>query len=196
MNIAIFASGSGTNAEAIIAATKTGRLNARVVLVVCDNPKAKVIERAKAHNIDVMAFNPRDYENKASFEREIVGELKKYKISLVVLAGYMRLVGQTLLDSYEGRIINIHPSLLPSFPGLDGIAQAFRAKVKITGVTIHYVDAGMDTGPIIDQDAVRIEPTDTLETLRSKVQAVEHELYPRTLQIIVENMGKGMDTNE
>ncbi len=97
----------------------------------------------------------------------------------------MRLIGKTLLEAYEGRIVNIHPSLLPSFPGLDAIGQAFNAKVKMTGVTIHYVDAGMDTGPIIAQEAVRIESTDTIETLQAKVQAVEHQLYPRTLQSII-----------
>lgn len=188
MRIAVFASGSGTNAEAIIAATKEGRVAAEVVLVVSDKPQAKVIERAKNHGIAVMDFDPKAYPDKAAFEREIVKELTKRRIEFVALAGYMRLIGTTLLEAYEGRIVNIHPSLLPSFPGLDAIGQAFAAKVKVTGVTIHYVDAGMDTGPIIAQEAVTIEEDDTIETLRQKVQKVEHSLYPRTLQRIVEEL--------
>lgn len=185
MKIAIFASGNGTNTEAIIEATKTGQLDAEVVLVISDNPKAKVIERATRHHISVMSFDPKAYKNKALYEKEIVEELRRNEVSLVVLAGYMRLIGHTLLGAYEGKMVNIHPSLLPSFPGLDAIGQAFAAKVKITGVTIHYVDAGIDTGPIVAQEAIRIEPTDTVDTLREKVQAVEHQLYPRTLQAII-----------
>lgn len=193
MRIAVFASGSGSNAEAIIQATKKGTLNAEVALVVTDKPNAKVVERAKFHGIDVFAFSPKDYDGKEAFEREIVTALKEYHISFLVLAGYMRLVGQTLLEAYEGRMVNIHPSLLPSFPGLDAIGQAFAAKVKITGVTIHYVDAGMDTGPIIAQEAVRIDDGDTIDTLRKKVQAVEHKLYPETLNKIFKELGERVE---
>ncbi|MFA9457747.1 phosphoribosylglycinamide formyltransferase [Halalkalibacter sp. AB-rgal2] len=184
MRIAVFASGSGSNAEAIIQATKKGTLDAEVALIVTDKPGAKVVERAQSYGIDVFAFTPKDYNGKAAFEQEIVSKLKEYDISFLVLAGYMRLVGETLLEGYEGRMVNIHPSLLPSFPGLDAIGQAFDAKVKITGVTIHYVDSGMDSGPIIAQESVRIEEMDTIETLRQKVQAIEHTLYPETLQKI------------
>ncbi|WP_062052266.1 phosphoribosylglycinamide formyltransferase [Bacillus sp. JCM 19034] len=190
MRIAVFASGSGSNAEAIIQATKKGMLDAEVALVVTDKPSAKVVERAKSYGIDVFAFSPKDFDGKEAFEREIVATLKEFQISFLVLAGYMRLVGKTLLEAYEGRMVNIHPSLLPSFPGLDAIGQAFAAKVKITGVTIHYVDAGMDTGPIIAQEAVRIDDNDTIDTLREKVQAIEHKLYPETLQTIFMEKGK------
>ncbi|WP_332691870.1 phosphoribosylglycinamide formyltransferase [Halalkalibacter lacteus] len=185
MKIAIFASGSGTNAEAIIRAAKTGLLDAEVDLIVTDNRRAKVIERANKHGIPVFSFDPKSYKKKAEFEQEIVDELKKRDITFVVLAGYMRLIGSTLLNAYEGRIVNIHPSLLPSFPGLDAIGQAFLAQVKVTGVTIHYVDAGMDTGQIIAQEAVRVEADDTVGSLQEKVQAVEHKLYPKTLQTII-----------
>ncbi len=191
MNIAIFASGSGTNAEAIIQAVKGGRLDAEIAVIVSDNPSAKVIERAHNHNIPVLALSPRTFENKAAFEQKVLDELMEKNVEFIVLAGYMRLIGTTLLNAYEGRMVNIHPSLLPSFPGLDAIGQAFQAHVKITGVTIHFVDAGMDTGLIIAQEAVRIEETDTLDSLQEKVHAVEHELYPRTLQIIFENIKKG-----
>lgn len=188
MRIAIFASGSGTNAEAIIKASKTKLLDAEVAVVVTDKPKAKVIERAKSYNIPVVAIDPKAYETKAVYEQEIVKVLHKKEVSLVVLAGYMRLIGSTLLNAYEGRMVNIHPSLLPSFPGLDAIGQAFQAKVKITGVTIHFVDEGMDTGSIIAQEPVRIEPEDTVDSLQEKVQIVEHTLYPETLQTIIHQM--------
>ncbi|MFC0469257.1 phosphoribosylglycinamide formyltransferase [Halalkalibacter kiskunsagensis] len=195
MKIAVFASGSGTNAEAIIQASKKQLLHAEVALIVTDNPKAKVVARAKQHGIPMFTFDPKSYETKADFEQEIVTELNSQGVSFVVLAGYMRLIGATLLQAYEGRIVNIHPSLLPSFPGLDAIGQAFKAKVKITGVTIHYVDAGMDTGQIIAQEAVRVEADDTVDSLQQKVQAVEHKLYPETLQAIItehcmERLGK------
>ncbi|KHF38115.1 phosphoribosylglycinamide formyltransferase [Halalkalibacter okhensis] len=186
MKIAIFASGSGTNAEAIIRAVLDGLLDAEVALIVTDKPQAKVIERANRYNIPCFIVDPKTYETKAAFEQDIIRELDKREVSFVVLAGYMRLIGPTLLNAYKGRMVNIHPSLLPSFPGLDAIGQAFDAKVKVTGVTIHYVDAGMDTGKIIAQEAVRIEQDDTVDSLQKKVQAVEHELYPKTIQTIID----------
>lgn len=196
MKIAIFASGSGTNAEAIIQAVKRGQLQAEIALIVSDNPAAKVIERAKSHGVPVVSYSPKTFENKAAYEQKVVEALKERDISFIVLAGYMRLIGPTLLGEYEGKMVNIHPSLLPSFPGLDAIDQAFQAKVRVTGVTIHYVDAGMDTGPIIDQEPVRIDPTDSIDSLREKVQAVEHELYPRTLQMIFGKEAKGLENRE
>ncbi|MCL7747629.1 phosphoribosylglycinamide formyltransferase [Halalkalibacter alkaliphilus] len=186
MKIAIFASGSGTNAEAIIHAARDGLLDVEVALIVTDKPNAKVIERANLFNIPCFIADPKTYETKADFEQDVIRELGKCGVSFVVLAGYMRLIGPTLLNAYEGRMVNIHPSLLPSFPGLDAIGQAFKAKVKITGVTIHYVDAGMDTGEIIAQEPVRIEEDDTVDSLQKKVQAVEHELYPKTIQTIID----------
>lgn len=196
MKIAIFASGAGTNAEAIIQATEQGRLDATVSLIVTDRPNAKVVERAEKYGIDVFAFNPKEYKTKAEFEKEIVDILQENKISFVVLAGYMRLIGSTLLEAYEGRMINIHPSLLPSFPGLDAIGQAFAANVKVTGVTIHLVDSGMDTGPIIAQEPVRIEKNDTIETLRQKMQALEHRVYPETLQALFIEQRERLDRDE
>ncbi|WP_035666083.1 phosphoribosylglycinamide formyltransferase [Halalkalibacter akibai] len=190
MRIAIFASGSGTNAEAIMNAAKTENLKAEVALIVTDKPKAKVVERASRHNVPILICDPKQFETKAAYEQEIVNELQKNEISFIALAGYMRLIGPTLLNAFRGRIVNIHPSLLPSFPGLDAIGQAFQAKVKITGVTIHYVDEGMDTGLIITQEAVRIEVEDTVDTLQKKIQKVEHQLYPSTLQTIIEEIGR------
>ncbi|GAE27550.1 phosphoribosylglycinamide formyltransferase [Halalkalibacter wakoensis JCM 9140] len=184
--LAIFASGSGTNAEAIVRATQQGDLDAEVAVIITDKPKAKVIDRATMYHIPYVIADPKQFESKADFEKHLILELRKKDVELVVLAGYMRLVGTTLLSAYEGRIVNIHPSLLPSFPGLDAIGQAFNAKVKITGVTIHYVDAGMDTGEIITQEPVRIEENDTVDSLQKKIQNVEHKLYPKTIQMIID----------
>ena len=175
--IAIFASGSGSNFEAIVQAVQSGRLNGvEVALLVCDKPGARVVERADRLGVETFVFSPREYADKAAFEAEIVAELKKRDVALIVLAGYMRLVGETLLQAYGGRIINLHPSLLPSFPGKDAVGQAIAHGVKITGVTVHFVDAGLDTGPIIAQTPVAVEQTDTAETLAARIHQVEHQL--------------------
>ncbi|OIJ18645.1 phosphoribosylglycinamide formyltransferase [Anaerobacillus alkalidiazotrophicus] len=183
--IAVFASGSGTNFQAIIDATLSGHLKAEIALLVCDKPNALAIERAEKNNIEVFQFIPKNYENKEAFENEILNKLQALNVEWIALAGYMRLIGQTLLKAYEGRMINIHPSLLPSFPGKDAIGQAYDAKVKVTGVTIHFVDEGMDTGPIIAQAPVFIEENDSIEEVRSKIQTVEHKLYPEVLESVL-----------
>ncbi|GLH65477.1 phosphoribosylglycinamide formyltransferase [Parageobacillus sp. G301] len=189
-NIAIFASGSGTNFQAIVDAVKNGIVPARVALLVCDKPGAKVIERAERERIPTFVFSPKDYDSKAEFEQAILAELRKHEIEFIALAGYMRLIGPTLLDAYEGKIVNIHPSLLPAFPGKDAIGQAYRAGVKITGVTIHYVDEGMDTGPIIAQRAIAIHEGESLAQLEERIHEVEHELYPAVLKTLLEHDGK------
>ena len=129
-------------------------MGAEISLLVCDKPEARAVGRANYHHIPCFAFSAKAYESKEAFEKEILKKLEEYEIDYVILAGYMRLIGPTLLEAYGGKIINIHPSLLPSFPGKDAVGQALEAGVKVTGVTIHYVDAGMDTGPIIAQEAV------------------------------------------
>jgi phosphoribosylglycinamide formyltransferase 1 len=182
--VAVFASGSGTNFQAIVDATKVATLECELVLLVCDKPGAKVIERAKNEGIQTFVFSPKDYENKSRFEADIVEQLQRKQVDFIVLAGYMRLIGDTLLHSFRNKIVNIHPSLLPAFPGKDAIGQAYRAGVTTTGITIHYVDEGMDTGPIIAQRELPIEPTDTLEMIEEKVHHIEHEFYPRTLQAL------------
>lgn len=188
MKLAIFASGSGTNFQAIVDAVKRGELAAEVALLVCDRPEAKVVERAKKEGIPTFVFRPKEYATKADFEQDILAQLTKHGIAFIALAGYMRLIGPTLLSAYEGRIVNIHPSLLPAFPGKDAIGQAYRYGVKITGVTVHYVDEGMDTGPIIAQRAVPIEEGESLEQLERKIHAIEHELYPEVLKTLLERV--------
>lgn len=179
--IAVFASGSGSNFQAIVDAVQARKLDVSIELLVCDKPNAKVVERAAAAGIETFAFRPKEYASRADYEGEIVSRLQQKQIDLVVLAGYMRIVGETLLKPYEGRIVNIHPSLLPSFPGLDAIGQALAHGVKVTGVTVHFVDGGMDTGPIIAQRAVSIEEGESADSLAGKIHPVEHELYPAVI---------------
>ncbi|MFJ8529352.1 phosphoribosylglycinamide formyltransferase [Bacillus sp. NPDC094106] len=186
--LAVFASGSGSNFQALIDAVEEKRLQADISLLVCDQPEARVMERAHCHGVPCFAFSAREYKSKEIFENEILKKLREYEIDCVILAGYMRLIGPTLLEAYGGKIINIHPSLLPSFPGKDAVGQALEAGVKVTGVTIHYVDAGMDTGPIIAQEAVTVSETDTRESLQKKIQHVEHRLYVDTVNKIVQSM--------
>jgi formyltetrahydrofolate-dependent phosphoribosylglycinamide formyltransferase len=185
MKIAIFASGSGSNFQAIIESVEDGRLAADVSLLVCDQPGAYVRQRAERHGIPAFTFSTKNYASKEEYEIAILQELRSHEIEFVVLAGYMRLIGSTLLNEFEGRIINIHPSLLPAFPGKDAIGQALAAGVAVTGVTVHYVDAGMDTGPIIEQQEVLIADGETRESLQEKIQKVEHLLYPSVLQSLV-----------
>ncbi|WP_430483375.1 phosphoribosylglycinamide formyltransferase [Rossellomorea marisflavi] len=180
--IAVFASGSGSNFQSIVDEIDSGMLQADVRLLVCDRPGARVTERAEAAGIPVFSFRAKEYESKEAFEGEIVRELRASGVEFIVLAGYMRLIGPTLLEAFDGKIVNIHPSILPAFPGKDAIGQAFDGGVKVTGVTIHYVDAGMDTGEIIAQEAVTVEEDETRESLQRKIQAVEHRLYPATLR--------------
>nr|WP_295975142.1 phosphoribosylglycinamide formyltransferase [uncultured Bacillus sp.] len=180
--IAVFASGSGTNFQAMIDAIQAGALEASIQLLVCDHKDAYCVKRAEAANIPFFTFTAKEYENKAAYEKAILEKLQGHGVEFIVLAGYMRLIGQTLLTAYQGRIVNIHPSLLPSFPGKDAIGQALTAGANETGVTIHFVDEGMDTGPIIDQRSVAIEENESLDSLAQKIHAVEHKLYPAVLQ--------------
>jgi len=183
MNIAIFASGTGSNFHAIV---QDQDLRKNVKLLVCDQPGAKVIETAKEYNVPSFVFSSKDFIDKAAYEQRISEELRQKDINFIVLAGYMRIVGETLLATYEGKMINIHPSYLPDFPGKDAVGQAIRAKVKRTGVTIHYVDAGIDTGSIITQEKVAIDEGDTLQSLTEKIQRVEHRLYPKVIKQFLE----------
>lgn len=181
-NIAVFASGSGSNFQAILDAVNEGSLQANVKLLVCDRPGAYVIERAEQNSIPYFVFSAKDFPNKEAFELRILQELKNEDIEYLVLAGYMRLVGPTLLAEYTGHIVNIHPSLLPSFPGKDAIGQALEAQANKSGVTIHFVDEGMDTGPIIAQQTIEIDYNETRKSLQDKIQNIEHQLYPVILQ--------------
>jgi len=180
-NLAIFASGTGTNFTAIAAACVRKELDARVALLVCDKPGAPVLQRAREFGVETFVFNPKEYADKAAYEAEIVRLLDSKGIDLVCLAGYMRLVGETLLGAYEGRIINTHPSLLPSFKGAHAIEEAVAYGVKVHGFTIHWVSAELDGGKIIAQRAFPYEGSDP-EEVRRIGQPIEHELYVQTIK--------------
>lgn len=178
--IAVFASGSGSNFVAIAEACDNGELNAEVALLITDKPEAYVVERAQKLNIPIAAFSPKAYGTKEAYEQAILERLKASDVEWLVLAGYMRLVGDTLLQAYPSQIVNIHPSLLPSFPGKAAIEQAVEHGVKVTGVTVHLVDEGMDTGPILAQEAVRVIDGNVEKTAEA-IHAVEHILFKETL---------------
>lgn len=179
--IAVFASGQGSNFQTMVDASNAGSLGAEVVLLVCDKPQAPVVQRAKQAGVECFVFNPKEYASREEYEALIKAELERRNIDLIVLAGYMRLLTSVLVEPYSGRMINIHPSLLPAFPGKDAIGQAWNYGVKLTGITVHLVDGGMDTGAVIAQTAVEITQEDTIESLEGKIHAAEKELYPQVV---------------
>ncbi|CAI6085387.1 Phosphoribosylglycinamide formyltransferase [Paenibacillus sp. JJ-100] len=180
-HIAVFASGEGSNFQSLVDAARNGALDASVELLVCDKPAARVVQRAQEAGIDCHLFTPKSYASREAYEAEIIEVLESKQIDLVVLAGYMRLLTSVMVDRYAGRLINIHPSLLPAFAGKDAIGQALDYGVKVTGVTVHFVDGGMDTGPIIAQHPVPVMPGDTVETISKAIHAAEQQLYPEVV---------------
>ncbi|MBQ5752610.1 MAG: phosphoribosylglycinamide formyltransferase [Alistipes sp.] len=179
--IAVFASGEGSNFEAIATACACGDIPAELVLMVCDKPGAGVIARAERFGVPSLVFSAKDYASKAEYEQRIVALLDEAKVDLVCLAGYMRIVGDTLLGAYGGRIINIHPSLLPAFRGARAVEQAIEYGVKVFGITIHWVDASLDGGRIIAQRAFEYDGNDAEEVHRIG-QRIEHKLYVETIK--------------
>ncbi|MBO7747942.1 phosphoribosylglycinamide formyltransferase [Paenibacillus sp. MWE-103] len=186
MRVAVFASGSGSNFQALAEAAQDGTFPADIALLVCDKPAAQVVRRAETLGVPTYLFDPKAYASREACEEEMVGLLRREGIELIVLAGYMRLITDVLLKPYDGRMVNVHPSLLPAFPGVRAIRQALDYGVKLTGVTVHFVDGGMDTGPIIMQRAVEVADDDTEETLAARIHAVEHELLPLAVRRIAE----------
>ena len=183
--LAIFVSGAGTNMQHLINECHNGRIPAQVGVVICDNPEAKAIARARNYGVNVIVIDRKQFQDKALFETELARAVDYAKADYLVLAGFMRILSVDFVRKYKGKIINIHPSLLPAFPGAHGIRDAFEAKVPETGVTVHWVDEGVDTGPAILQKKVAVSPEDTLETLEEKVHAVEYEIFPEALRKIL-----------
>ncbi|MBR4850688.1 MAG: phosphoribosylglycinamide formyltransferase [Tidjanibacter sp.] len=184
-SLAVFVSGNGSNFEAIAEGCRSGAIaNCEVVLCVCDKPGAKVLERAKRLGVKTFVFSPKDYASKADYEREIADVMDSLGVDLVCLAGYMRIVGEELLGRYEGKIVNIHPSLLPAFPGANAIREAFEYGVKVYGVTIHEVNATLDGGRILSQVAVPYEGDD-FDELVAEIHKAEHKLYVETISKIL-----------
>ena len=183
--IAIFASGNGSNFQAIIDEIEKGNLTAKIVALVTDKPDCFAVKRAQKHNIPIFSVTSKNYISKEEYEKEIASFLIEKNVSLIVLAGYMRLIGDVLLKTFPNRIINIHPALLPAFPGKNGIQQAYQYGVKIFGVTVHYVDAGIDTGQIIAQECFKVEGKETLAEIEQKIHNIEYQLYSKIIREIL-----------
>lgn len=186
MNIAVFASGRGSNFEALIRAAKRKAFRANIALLVCDNPDAGALVKAARAKISVALVRREDCSGKKEFEDKIIRHLQAHKIDLIVMAGFMRILSTEFVRRYKNRIINIHPALLPAFKGAHGIEDAFKYGVKVTGVTVHFVDEKMDHGPIILQKEVTVGERDTLASLEEKMHKVEHTLYPEAVKLFVE----------
>jgi phosphoribosylglycinamide formyltransferase-1 len=183
--IAVFASGNGSNFQTIAEKVQSGAIPAELVLLFSDHREAYVLQRAGALGVPSAAIELRECTNKVDYEETVLAILREYKVDYIVLAGYMKIVGATLLDAFPNKIVNIHPALLPSFPGAHGIEDAWKAGVAVTGVTVHFIDSGVDTGPIIAQEEVVRTKEDTIDSLEEKIHAVEHILYPRVLAEIL-----------
>lgn len=183
---AILASGSGTNLQALLDAAKQANFPGEVAVVLSDRPKAYALERAHAAGVSVEVVTRKAFPERTAWDQEAVRRLQAHGVQWVCLAGFMRIVSPTMLDAFPNRIVNIHPSLLPSFPGLHAQRQAFEAGVCMSGCTVHLVDAGVDTGPIIAQGVVPVLEDDTSDTLQQRILAMEHQVYPAVLRWIAE----------
>ncbi|MDP2928859.1 MAG: phosphoribosylglycinamide formyltransferase [Candidatus Omnitrophota bacterium] len=186
MNIAVLCSGNGTNLQAIIDNVKTGYIPARIALVISDKKEAFALKRAKKAGIETIALDKKDYKTREDFDKDVIKHLEKRDVGLVILAGFMRLLSPRFVKEYKNKIINIHPALLPSFKGTHGIKNALDSGVKVTGVTVHFVDEDLDSGPIILQKCVEVREDDTEETLLERIHKEEHKIYPEAIKLFVE----------
>jgi phosphoribosylglycinamide formyltransferase-1 len=186
LKIAALASGTGSNVKAILDNIEAGRLDARVVALLSDNPSAKVLHIAQARGVPVWAKDFKDYPDRESFDRAMLEVIQAHGADTIVLAGYMRLLSPLFVRTYPWRILNIHPALLPSFAGLHGPRDALEYGVKVTGVSVHFVEEGMDTGPLIIQAAVPVRAIDSVDSLHARIQLMEHRIYPQALQWLAE----------
>jgi phosphoribosylglycinamide formyltransferase 1 len=183
--LGLLISGRGTNLQSIIDAIRERRLDATIAVVISNRAEAGGLTRARTAGIDAVYLNPRDYADRGEYDRALVDELRAHDVGLVCLAGFMRLVGPVLLDAFPQRILNIHPSLLPSFRGLDAQRQALEHGVRVTGATVHLVTADLDAGPIVLQAAVPVRDADTVEELSQRILAEEHRIYPEAIEIVL-----------
>lgn len=181
--IVVLASGRGTNLEAILEAVKSGDIAGKVALVISDQAQAQALQRAERWKVKALYINPKDYGSRDQYDQALVEQLKQEKIDLVVLAGFMRLLRPLFIRAFPLQIMNIHPSLLPAFPGLNGVGDALNYGVKVTGCTVHFVDEGLDSGPVILQEAVPVIQEDTAETLHQRIHASEYRLYPTAIDL-------------
>ena len=183
--IAVLCSGQGTNLQAILSATQTGRLRARVAVVVSDRPEARALKRATRAGVFACYVNPRQYPTRGRYERALIQLLEQHTVQLVCLAGFMRILSPVFVNRYRHRILNIHPALLPAFPGAHAVRDALAWGAKVTGVTVHVVDDQVDHGPILLQEAVTIRPGETEPSLLARIHRVEHRLYPKAISLML-----------
>ncbi|MFO7534431.1 MAG: phosphoribosylglycinamide formyltransferase [Kiritimatiellia bacterium] len=188
LSVGVLGSGNGSNAQSLIDAIAAGRLNARIACVVSDVPDAFILERARRHGIPAFYADPAPFKTKldGAAEERVIGILKAHGVEAVALAGFMRIVKKGLLDAFPNRVLNIHPALLPAFPGMAAWKQALAYGAKVAGCTVHFVDAGTDTGPVILQKPVPILENDTPESLHARIQQQEHAAYPEALQLLAD----------
>jgi phosphoribosylglycinamide formyltransferase 1 len=186
--LGMMASGSGSNFEAVAKAIDRGDLNAKIAVLIHNKQGIKAIDRAQQRGIPTIFLDHRDYPTREELDRAIVNTFQAHQVECVVMAGWMRVITQVLIDAFSDRLINIHPSLLPSFPGIHSIEQALSAGVKITGCTVHLVSLEVDSGPILIQAAVPVLPDDTLETLHARVQIQEYLILPQAIDILAQKL--------
>jgi phosphoribosylglycinamide formyltransferase-1 len=186
MRVGVLASGSGSNFQALVDALNVPGSPATIVLLVCNVSGARVLERARAAGVAAVLMEPSRWPDREAYDAAVADELERHRVELVCLAGYMRLLTPVFLARFPGKVINIHPSLLPSFPGLHAVRQALSADVKVTGCTVHFVDEGTDTGPIIAQVPVPVLPGDTENTLADRIHAEEHRIFPKVVKAIAD----------
>jgi phosphoribosylglycinamide formyltransferase-1 len=187
LRLGVLISGGGSNLQAIIDAARRGDLEAEVAVVISSDAEAYGLERARAAGVPTVSVDRATHSSALERDHAIRATLEQHEVGLVVMAGYMRLLGNEVLDAFPERVLNIHPALLPSFPGASGIHDAWDSGVKVTGVTVHFANERFDEGPIVAQQAVPIEEDDTLESLEARIHRVEHSLYPAVIQLIAED---------
>jgi phosphoribosylglycinamide formyltransferase-1 len=187
IRIAVLVSGRGSNLQAIIDSIENGYLHAQISIVISDISDAYALVRAKKHGINTAYIDPGSFGSKEAYETEIQRVLSSHNVQLVLLAGYMKILGKNLLAAYKNRILNIHPALLPAFPGLHAQEQAFKHGVKVAGCTVHFVDEELDGGPVLLQKCVEVKEDDTAQTLAERILEQEHKIYPEAVKLFVEN---------
>jgi len=187
LRLGVLASGGGTNLQSIIDQCQAGKLDAEIVLVLCNNPDAGALARADQAGLPRLCINHRDFSDRRDFDQAVVAALREAGVELVVLAGFMRIISEVFLEAFPQRIINIHPALLPAFPGLHVQKKALDYGARFAGCTVHFVDSGVDTGPIITQAIVPVFDDDSEESLSARILQQEHRIYPQAIQLIAED---------
>lgn len=187
LRVGVLASGRGSNLQSILDACARPDFPARVVVVISDRERAAALDRARAAGIEALWLNPKDFEDREAFDRALVSELEARAVGLVCQAGFMRILSPAYVRAFAGRALNVHPSLLPAFPGLHAQRQALAHGVKVAGATVHFVEEGVDSGPIVLQAAVPVEPDDTEDTLAARILVQEHRIYPEAIRLFAED---------